>query len=78
MDTLSDGIFGVAMTLLVLDVRLPDNFHPHDGGELLQGLAGLWPKFVPYVLSFGLLGLRWVANVEISRARFGSMPATRF
>src|SRR5579862_2301769 len=29
LDTLSDGIFGVAMTLLVLDVRLPENFHPH-------------------------------------------------
>src|ERR1700727_132953 len=29
LDTLSDGIFGVSMTLLVLDVRLPDNFHPH-------------------------------------------------
>jgi hypothetical protein len=33
--------FGVAMTLLILDVRLPDNFHPRDGAELLQGLAGL-------------------------------------
>ena len=28
LDTLSDGIFGVAMTLLVLDVRLPDDFTP--------------------------------------------------
>ncbi|WP_244548994.1 TMEM175 family protein [Bradyrhizobium canariense] len=28
LDTLSDGIFGVAMTLLILDVRLPDDFHP--------------------------------------------------
>jgi len=40
---LSDGIFGVAMTLLILDVRLPDDFHPRDGAELVQGLAGLWP-----------------------------------
>ena len=39
LDTLSDGIFGVAMTLLILDVRLPDDFHPRDGGELLQGLV---------------------------------------
>ena len=28
LDTLSDGIFGVAMTLLILDVRLPEDFHP--------------------------------------------------
>ena len=31
LDALSDGIFGVAMTLLILDVRLPDDFHPQDG-----------------------------------------------
>ena len=38
LDTLGDGIFGVAMTLLILDMRLPDDFHPKDGGELLRGL----------------------------------------
>ncbi len=71
LDTLSDGIFGVAMTLLVLDVRLPEDFHPRDGGELVQGLAGLGPKFLPYVLSFGVLGLRWLANLELrSRAEY--------
>ena len=71
LDTLSDGIFGVAMTLLILDVRLPDDFHPADGNELIHGLLGLWPKFLPYVLSFGVLGLRWLANVEVrTRAEF--------
>lgn len=71
LDTLSDGVFGVAMTLLVLDIRLPENFHPHDGNELLQGLLDLWPKLVPYVLSFGVLGLRWLANIELrSRAEY--------
>jgi len=71
LDTLSDGIFGVAMTLLILDVRLPDDFHPKDGAELVQGLIGLWPKFLPYVLSFGVLGLRWLSNVEVrTRAEY--------
>jgi uncharacterized membrane protein len=71
LDTLSDGIFGVAMTLLILDVRLPDDFHPRDGAELLQGLIDLWPKFLPYVLSFGVLGLRWLSNIEVrSRAEY--------
>jgi uncharacterized membrane protein len=71
LDTLSDGVFGVAMTLLILDVRLPDDFHPDTAGELLRGLAGLWPKIFPYALSFGVLGLRWLANVEVrSRAEF--------
>jgi uncharacterized membrane protein len=71
LDTLSDAIFGVAMTLLVLDIRPPDNFHPQDSNELLQGLFALWPKFVPYVLSFGVLGLRWIANIEVrTRAEY--------
>jgi uncharacterized membrane protein len=65
LDTLSDGIFGVAMTLLVLDVRLPEDFRPHDAGELMQGIADLWPKFLPYVVSFGVLGLRWLSNIEV-------------
>jgi uncharacterized membrane protein len=69
LDTLSDGIFGVAMTLLILDVRLPDDFHTRDPGELLQGLADLWPRFLPYVLSFGVLGLRWLSNIRFGPAR---------
>ena len=35
LDALSDGIFAVAMTRLVLDVRLPEDFHPHDAAELI-------------------------------------------
>jgi len=71
LDTLSDAIFGVAMTLLALDLRLPDDFHPRDDGELLQGFVNLWPKFLPYVLSFGVLGLRWLANIQLrTRAEY--------
>ena len=73
LDTLSDSIFAVAMTILVLDVRLPDNFHPNDNAEMLQGLFNLWPKAVPFVLSFGVVGLRWLANIEIrTRAEYVS------
>jgi len=71
LDTLSDGIFAVAMTLLILDVRLPDDFQARDSATLLQGLSSLWPKFLPYVLSFGVLGLRWLSNIELrSRAEY--------
>jgi uncharacterized membrane protein len=65
LDALSDGIFGVAMTLLVLDVRLPDEFQPHDTRDLLRGLLALEPKFIPYALSFAVLGLRWLTNIRL-------------
>jgi TMEM175 potassium channel family protein len=76
-DALTDGIFAVAMTLLVLDLRLPEEFHPHDGKELLDGLLGLGPKFMPYVLSFIVLGLRWVASVQV-RTRTETFGRTYF
>jgi uncharacterized membrane protein len=71
IDALTDGVFAVAMTLLVLDVRLPEDFRPHDANELLEALRGLAPKFVPYVLSFLVLGLRWLSNIQVrSRGEF--------
>jgi len=65
LDALHDGIFSVAMTLLVLDVRLPEDFHPRDAAELIAAIGNLWPKFLPYVLSFTVLGLRWLASIEL-------------
>ena len=64
-EALSDGIFAVAMTLLVLDLRLPEDFHPHDGQELLQALYELTPRFFPYALSFLVLGLRWLSGLQL-------------
>ena len=65
LDALTDGLFGVAMTILVLDVRLPDDFHPRDHGALFRALIALWPKFFPYALSFFVLGIRWLSSVQV-------------
>jgi len=79
LDTLSDGIFAVAMTLLALDIRLPDDFEPRDSGELVSALVSLWPKFLPYVVSFGVLGLRWLANIQVrSRADYVNREYVRW
>ena len=65
IEALTDGLFGVAMTILVLDVRLPDDFHPAGQSELTHALLGLWPKLFPYALSFYVLGSTWLANVKL-------------
>jgi uncharacterized membrane protein len=64
LDALGDSITAVAMTLLVLDVRLPGDFNAANGAEFLGGIWALFPKFVPYALSFWVLGLRWLASVR--------------
>jgi uncharacterized membrane protein len=65
LDALTDGLFGVAMTLLALDIRLPADFEPSTAPELLSALLALLPKFIPYTISFLVLGLRWLAGVQI-------------
>ena len=66
LDALTDGVFAVAMTLLVIDLKLPENFHPKDATELMHRLGELWNQAFVYVLSFYVLGLRWVGQVRMS------------
>jgi uncharacterized membrane protein len=65
LEALTDGLFAVAMTILVLDVRLPDDFQPADQAALTRALFALWPKLFPYALSFYVLGSTWLANVKL-------------
>ena len=67
LDALTDGVFAVAMTLLVIDLKLPENFHPASGAEFLHGLAELQTQFLVYVISFIVLGLRWMSLAKLSR-----------
>ena len=63
IEALSDGIFSIAMTLLVLDLKVADI--PEEmaaPGFLGRMLLGLWPKFLCFALSFLILGLFWVAH----------------
>lgn len=60
IQTLADGVFAVAMTLLVLDVRLPDA-PASDSHALWSQLTDLGPSVAAYVLSFTMLGTFWLA-----------------
>jgi uncharacterized membrane protein len=56
--SLSDGLFAIVLTLLVLDVRLPDAA----GGDLLPALADLWPRLLSYLITFLVAGQYWMAH----------------
>lgn len=64
LDAITDGIFAFAMTLLVLDLRLPDGFNPASGGELVAALRDLQGQYLAYIISYYVLGLRWLAQVS--------------
>jgi len=59
---LSDGVFAVAMTLLVLDLKVPIAEVVHSEHELWAGLAALAPRVLMYMMSFMTLGIFWVGQ----------------
>jgi TMEM175 potassium channel family protein len=59
---LSDGIFAVAMTLLVLDLRTPIASGIHSERDLWHALAALAPQIVMYMMTFITLGIFWVGQ----------------
>jgi uncharacterized membrane protein len=59
---LSDGIFGVAMTLLLLELHVPAKESIHSEGDLRHALAVLAPQLLVYLMSFLTLGIFWVGQ----------------
>ena len=59
---LSDGIFGVAMTLLLLDLHVPAKELIHSESDLFQALLHLGPLLLVYLMSFITLGIFWVGQ----------------
>jgi uncharacterized membrane protein len=60
---ISDGIFGVAMTLMLLELRTPvlDAMHRTEW-DLLRAVGGMGPTFLVYLMSFMTLGIFWVGQ----------------
>lgn len=62
IEALSDGVFAVAMTLLVLELHAPAREAIHSEEDLLGALAALEPNLLVYGLSFLTLGIFWVGQ----------------
>ena len=59
---LSDGVFAVAMTLLVLDLRAPAVEAIHNEGDLWLALGALAPRLIMCAMTFMTLGIFWVGQ----------------
>jgi uncharacterized membrane protein len=62
IEALVDGIFAVAMTLLVIDLRLSEHAHFTSDAELRHALLDLVPNLVSWIVSFFVLAIFWIAN----------------
>jgi uncharacterized membrane protein len=57
LEAFSDGVFAIAATLLVLELRVPA-----DSPDLVVSLRDLWPAYAAYLVSFLTIGIIWVSH----------------
>ncbi len=62
IEALSDGIFAIVMTLLVLEIHVPELGQITSSTALIQALIALAPKFLSYCISVVILGLFWIGH----------------
>lgn len=60
-EAFSDGVFAIAITLLVLDIRIP----PTEFNDLWGAIRNEWPAYVGYVTSFAAIGAIWLGHHAI-------------
>ena len=56
IETFSDGVFAIAITLLIIEIHPP---HAEGGAGLLGPLLELWPSYLGYAISFLVIGIVW-------------------
>lgn len=62
IEAISDGVFAVALTLLVLDLKVPVSESIRTEGDLLAAFCSITPQLLTYFLSFMTLGIFWTGH----------------
>ena len=65
IESFSDAVIAVAITLLALDLRVPD---PASPGSLGHHLGQQWPNYAAYVVSFLTIGIIWINHHAVFSA----------
>ncbi len=75
LEAFSDGVFAIALTLLIIDVRLPSTATITSALGLWQALGRLMPTIFAFLLSFGIIFITWVNHHGAFRLVKGSSPS---
>jgi uncharacterized membrane protein len=67
IEALGDGVYAIALTLLVLDLKLPPLGEAVSNAQLLDAIRALLPKALTWVLSFWVMAILWISQVRIYR-----------
>lgn len=58
-EAFSDGVFAIAITLLVLEFRLPTFADPPTAAQQYHALVDIWPQYLVYFASFATIAIMW-------------------
>lgn len=67
LEALSDGVFAIAITLLVLELVVPKLGEHASGTALRAQLGREWPSYVPFLTSFATILIMWINHHEVFR-----------
>ncbi|MGP8198332.1 MAG: TMEM175 family protein [Limisphaerales bacterium] len=67
LEAFSDGVFGIALTLLVLEFQIPNPDASTNNTLLLGELRALWPSLVAFCISFVVVLIMWINHHELIR-----------
>jgi len=56
IEAFSDGVFAIAITLLILEIKIPGV----GTGDLSRQLLRQWPSYIAFVISFAFIGIMWI------------------
>jgi uncharacterized membrane protein len=59
VEAFSDGVFAIAITLLILEIRVPHVEGASESKSLAHALFDLWTSYFAYILSFVMIGIYW-------------------
>lgn len=65
VETFSDGVFAIIITILVLELKVPHLQNPDSVGELAAALLLILPKFFSWIISFFMICVVWVNHHRI-------------
>ena len=67
-ESFSDGVFAIAITLLVLEIHLPpDPLSGWTPNEQTHALFAIWPQYLVYAVTFATVGIMWVNHNALLR-----------
>src|SRR3712207_4719453 len=70
MEAFSDGVFAIAITLLVLEIAVPAGSED----DLLRAVVDQWPSYLSYLVSFSTIGAIWLKHTVITEYIANATP----